>query len=201
MKYLTIILILLLCSISFSQVKLTTYESAIAEKTYDIKISGDDNNNFTLWIYAYSTDSFVDKCGLMIKKKNYQSFITALNEAKLKYIDWVKIAKDNNVTEMAKNMPIKCKVGAYFQYGNDWHHKYIVNLNFPFAIVESGGILWYTLGLRVGEIESSTNEYIDMDGLFIPISSADELEDFMNAISMKKINEFFKKPKIEDLFQ
>lgn len=185
---------------SFSQEKFTTYDNSYAGKTYDIQISTKDKDNFTLWIDAMSLDKLHEHGGLMVKQKQYQDFINALNDAKLKYLDWLKTAKENNVKELDKSMSIKSKVDSYFQYG-DWEFDYNIFLTFDFKILESKGELKYLLIIRTGELQSSSNEFMKVDGFVLVFSSASEIDTFVNDISMQKINEFINKPKAKDLFK
>jgi hypothetical protein len=183
-----------------AQKKFTTYDNTYDEKTYDIQISSKDKDDFTLWIDAMSLDALRKEGGLMIKKKQYQDFIDALNEAKLKYIEWSKTAKENNVKELDKSMPIKCKTDCYFQYG-DWEFTYNKALTFDFKILESKGELKYLLIIRTGELQSSSNQFMKVDGLVLVFTVADEIDNFVNSISMLKINEYLNKPKADELFK
>lgn len=200
-KYLIIAVLAITCSNSYSQMKFATYDNTYAEKTYDIRISTKEKNGFTLWIDALSVDKLNEFGGLMMNEKQYRSFISGLNEAKLKYEDWVKTAKENNVKELNKIMPIKSKIAGYFRYGNDWYYQDLVNLAFNFWIVESEGELKYFLIARTGELQSSSNQFIDVDGFVLVFSSTAEIEEFVNAISLREINDFYNKPKVDDLFK
>ena len=185
----------------FAQEKFTTYDNTYAKKTYDIQLSIKDNDKFTLYIDAMSLDNLHETGGFMIDNKKYQGFIDALNQAKIKYQEWVKTAKENNVTELDKEMKIRSKVSGFFLYGGDWHFQYLVNLTFDFKILESGGETNYLLIIRSGEMQSSSNQFMDVDGVVLVFSSDSEIEEFTNAISLEKINEFKNKPKSDDLFK
>ncbi len=186
---------------SYGQEKFTTYDNTYSDKTYDIQLSKDAKGKFTIWIDAMSLDKLHEKGGIMVKEKHYESFINALSEAKIKYEEWVKTAKENNVKELDKEMPIKSKVGGYFLYGGDWNFQWLVSLDFDFKIFESKGELKHLLIVRTGELQSSSNQFMEVDGLVLVFSSADEIDTLKNEISSNKINEFFNKPKAEDLFK
>jgi hypothetical protein len=147
-----------------------------------------------------SLDALHKQGGLKIEKKQYQDFIDALNEAKLKYIDWTKTAKENNVKELDKTMPIKCKTDCYFQY-RDWEFSYNKTLVFDFKILESKGELKYLLIIRTGELQSSSNQFMKVDGLILVFTVDSEIDNFVNSISMQKINEYLNKPKADELFK
>lgn len=184
-----------------AQDKFTTYDNEYAKKTYDIQISLKDNDKFTLYINAMSLDNLHETGGFMVDDKKYQGFIDALNEAKSKYQEWEQTAKSNNVKELDKEMPIKSKVAGYFLYGSDWHFQYIVNLTFDFKILESDGEIKYLLIVRSGKMQSSSNQFMDVDGVVLVFTSANEIQEFVDSISLNKINEFKNKPKSEDLFK
>ena len=204
MKKTTVLLAIVLVIISQNsngQETFTSYDNTYAKKTYDIQLSLKDAEKFTLFIDAMSLDDLHEQGGLMVDEKKYQGFIDALNEAKLKYQEWEKTAKDNNVKELDKEMLIKSKVAGYFLYGGDWHFQYIVNLTFDFKILESDGEIKYLLIVRSGKMQSSSNQYMDVDGVVLVFSSVEEIQEFLDTISLQKINEFRNKPKAEDLFK
>ena len=195
-----IILLTLVLNVK-AQDKFTTYDNSYAKKTYDIQISLKDNDKFTFYIEAMSLDKLHEKGGFMVDDKKYQGFIDALNEAKSKYQEWEQTAKSNSVKELDKEMPIKSKVAGYFLYGSDWHFQYIVNLTFDFKILESDGEIKYLLIVRSGKMQSSSNQFMDVDGVVLIFTSANEIQEFVDSISLNKINEFKNKPKSEDLFK
>ena len=184
-----------------AQEKFTTYDNIYAKKTYDIQLSSKDNDKFTLYIDAMSLDNMHETGGFMVDEKKYQGFIDALKEAKIKYQDWEQTAKANNVKELDKQMEIKSKVAGYFLYGGDWHFQYLVNLTFNFKILESDGEVKNLLIVRSGKMQSSSNQFMDVDGFVLVFSNTNEIQEFIDSISLEKIKEFKNKPKAEDLFK
>jgi hypothetical protein len=184
----------------YAQQKLSTYNSAYFNKSFDIKASI-YQNKFKLYIDAVSMDKLHEVGGFMVEESKYQAFIKALNDAKSKYQEWDQTAKQNNVKELEKEMAIKSKVGGYFLYGSDWHFQFNANLTFDFNIIESDGEINYLLILRSGKMQSSSNQYMTVDGFVLVFTSANEIQELIEAISMEKINEFKTKQKAEDLFK
>jgi len=195
-KFLTICFLTFTTVEGYSQEKFTTYDNTYVGKTYNIQISSKDKDNFTLYIEAMSVDRLHNEGGIMLKDKYHQDFLNAIAEAKIKYEEWVKTAKENNVKEMSKSMTVRSKVGGYFLYG-DWNFQYAVNLTFDFKILESK----YLLIIRTGELQSSSNQFMKVDGFVLVFSSVNEIDSFTNEISTQKINEFINKPKSKDLFK
>ena len=186
---------------SIAQEKYVTYDNIYAEETFEIKISSDEKEKFTLYIDALSLDELNSKGGIFINQKNYQDFISALADAKSKYEEWVKTAKENNIKEFYKTMTVKSKAGAYFLYGNKWEFQLYVNLKFDFKIIETDGITKYLLLVRSGELTSSSNQFIKDDGFVLIFSSTEEIDNFIKSISIEKITDFLKKPKNSELFK
>lgn len=186
---------------SNAQEKFTSYDNTYGGKTYDIQIASKDKEKFSLYIDAMSLDRTHEKGGITIDQKQYQDFINAIAEAKTKYEEWVKTAKENNVKELSKTMTIASKAGGYFLYGSKWNFQFLVNLKFDFKILESKGEIKYLLLIRTGELQSSSNQFMKVDGFVLVFSSTKEMDDFSTAISMDKITEFVNKPKKEALFK
>lgn len=186
---------------SNAQEKFTTYDNTYSEKTYDIQISSKEKEKFSLYIDAMSLDSSHEKGGITIDQKQHLDFLNAIVEAKVKYEEWVKTAKENNVKELSKTMTIKSKAGGYFLYGSKWNFQYLVNLKYDFKIIESKGETKYLLLIKTGELQSSSNQFMKVDGFVFVFSSTKEIDDFTTAISIEKITEFINKPKKEALFK
>jgi hypothetical protein len=201
MKKILLIITLFTSIISFGQDKFTTYESSYIDKSYNIDISIKDYPKFTLYINAYSLDKLHDKGGFMVTNKRHQAFLDALSQAKNKYQEWTNVAKENSVTELDKPMKIDLRTEAYFMYGNKWQFDYGVFPSFYFKVAEDERGLQYILIVRSGELKSSSNEYMSVDGVAFAFSSVEEIDDFISKISQEKIDEFVNKPKADDLFK
>jgi hypothetical protein len=184
-----------------AQDKFTSYDNSYIGKTYEIQISADEKDKFSLYIEAMSFDKLHGKGGITIDQKQQQEFINALVEAKLKYDEWLKTAKENNIKELDKSMTIKSKAGGYFLYGSKWNFQFLVNLKFDFKIIESNNEIKYLLLIRTGELQSSTNQFMKVDGFALVFSSSKEIDEFMNAISTDKIMKYVNQPKKDALFK
>ena len=197
------ILLLILPFFLSAQDKFTTYQNSFGGKNVkDIRISLEDKGKYTLYIEAIPMDKlFTDPGGINLSEKQNPEFIKALDQAKLKYDEWVKTAKDNNVTELRKDIDVKSISGAFFKTGSDWNFQFKVNLSFRFLILKSKDEVKYLLTINTGKLTSSSNQFTNVDGFSIIFSSDDEIEKFKEAISITKINEFIAKPKEKDLFK
>jgi hypothetical protein len=200
-KIATIVLFALATLQIKAQEKFTSYENTYVGKSYEIQISSKEKEKFTLYIDAMSLDRTHEKGGISIDQKNHQDFLNSLAEAKLKYEEWVKTAKDNNVKELDKSMSVKSKANGYFLYGSKWNFQFSINLKFDFKILESKDETKYLLLVRTGELQSSSNQFMKVDGFVLVFSSSKEIDDFAAIISTDKVNEFINKPKKEALFK
>ncbi len=202
LKIVTAVVILLFSTKIKAQEKFNTYENSFVKKTFQISISGTDTTKFSLYIDAFSFDKInSDGGGITIKESHYQNFTDAILEAKGKYEEWVKTAIENNVKELDKEMNISSIVDGYFLYGRKWNFQFGVFLKFQFRVREIGGKIEHILLVKTGELQSSSNRFMKVDGFALIFSSAKEIDDFLTKISMSKIKEFQNKPKKEDLFK
>lgn len=200
-KFLTICFFTLIAAKSNAQEKFASYDNTYGGKTYEIQISAKEKEKFSLYIDAMSLDRTHEKGGITIDQKQHQDFLNAIAEAKTKYEEWVKTAKENNVKELDKTLTVKSKAGGYFLYGSKWNFQFLVNLKFDFKILESKGEIKYLLLIRTGELQSSSNQFMKVDGFVLVFSSTKEIDEFTTAISTEKITEFVNKPKKEELFK
>jgi hypothetical protein len=199
MKNYIVILGLIVTHTGHAQEKFTTYDNTYEGKSYNIQIHGAPDK-FTLYIDAMAMDRIHDDGGFYIDMKNYQTFINSLAEAKEKYNEWVTTAKQNNVKEVSKEMTIKSKAGGFFLYGSDWQFQFLIKPEFGFRVFEKDNEVKYLLIVRTGDMQSSSNQYMEVDGFALVFTSPDEITSFLDSISMQKIRAYFTKPKAADLF-
>ena len=91
-------------------------------------------------------------------------------------------------------------------FGINWLESYDIwskpNTNFS-----TKSMIWFSILfpifflLRTGELQSSSNQFMKVDGFALVFSSSKEIDDFVNAISPEKITEFLNKPKNDALFK
>jgi hypothetical protein len=97
-------------------------------------------------------------------------------------------------------MEIVGRTSAYFSYG-DWQFDYSVSLEFNFRIIQSGNVTKRLLVIKTGELKSSTNQFMEVDGYAIVFSSPSEMGAFIDSISQEKVRAFMSKPKTEEIFK
>ena len=183
--------------VSFGQEKYTTYDNLYIEKTYEVSISHKDNGKYTLYVDMTSVDKLSKIGGVMITEKEHELFLSTLNEAKVKYTEWINTAKENNVTDLNKLMAYTVKVGGFFLYGSKWNFQFFVNLTFAFITVDGKNLLI----VSTGKLTSSSNQYMTHDGFVFIFQNEKEIDDFINILSVDKVKEFMNKPKLTDLFK
>lgn len=203
MKKLFTFILILFCGQLSAQDKFATYESDFFKKTHEIQISSEKEGKYKLYIDITSTDRVHEKVGLILNQKTHPKFISSLNTAKLKYAEWCKTAKENNVDDLDKQMDIKNGwVDGYFQYGNDWHFDYMVGLTFEFKVskTEADEIL-YLLIVRTTKLTASDNRFMDVDGGILVFKAEKEIEEFVSTMSLEKIAAYASRPKASELFK
>ena len=144
-----------------------------------------------------SMDKLLESGGILITEKEHDLFLSTLNEAKVKYTEWVTTAKETNVTDLLKSMIYKVEVVGFFKYGSKWNFQYGVNLTFDFAIVNGKNLLI----VRTGKLTPLSNQYMTHDGFVFVFQNEKEIDDFVNVLSVDKVKEFMNKPKSTDLFK
>jgi hypothetical protein len=197
-----IILILLLPFDLFGQEVFGSYESSYFEEKFDLKFSDKDKGKFNLYISAMSFDRLADEGGINFgDKSKYEAFISTLNQAKLKYQEWVLTAKQNNVEEVSKAMSFKTRCGSHFLYGREWHFQFFVTLQYEFKILKKGDNIQYLLIIKTGQLQASDNQFMKVDGFVIVFTSETEIQDFIDALSIDKIEALKNKNKAKELFK
>jgi hypothetical protein len=173
-------------------------------KDYAIQIAeadeGKDKGKVTLYIDALSFDETVNQAGWMIDEKELIEFRNSIEQAKVKYIEWRETAIANNVTELNKEMKIASpKVACYFSYG-DWQFDFSVTPTYSFVILKDQSEP-YTLLIDSGKLQSTSNQFIDCDGIALTFSSAEAVDDFLSKISQPEIDKYKNRERKENLFK
>ena len=200
-QIMTVLCLILMTVNSYAQEKFASYSSSYFGKSYEIQLSAKEEGKYTLFIDAASMDKLCDNGGITMTEAQHPQFVSALREAKLKYDEWVKTAKEHDVKEMDKTMPVSSRVSGFFKYGTQWKFQMSVDLTFDFKIVESEGVLKYLMILRTGEMKASDNEFMTVKGFVIVFNSGDEIDKFAKSLAPEQISAFVNKPKAKDLFK
>lgn len=180
-----------------AQDKYSKYDSEYFKKQFDISITNKKTDKYSLYVDMMSMDKLCDKGGIILDEKQHAEFLLKLNDAKNKYEEWVKTALENDVKELEKTMSFKTKCSAYFLYGSKWNFQFYVNLTFDFKIVNDK----YMLIIRTGELTSSSNQFMNVDGFVFVFTSLNEIDEFINVLSADKVLEYITKPKTDEIFK
>lgn len=168
-------IILVLCLLTFilpikAQQKVGEYTNSYFSKTFSIEASEEN-------VYiGVQTDLDFRKAYISVKADKLELFKTALELARDKFSEWKKIAKDNNITEMCKEMGIDFpEVAVAWLYGGEWEFSFDNKINLAFLILDDGQMV----AAWAPTVTSSSNRYIDQEIYFV---FGDE-EDFNSIIN------------------
>ncbi|HLP05223.1 MAG TPA: porin family protein [Paludibacter sp.] len=175
-----------------AQEKIGSYHCPLNGENYDISISMKGNGVYSLWINAYSTDEKYPFGGVIIREKGYFEFIDNLKRARQEYIDLVKTDKANNLSQGRKVLNINSKADAYFR-SSSWNFQYKLALVYNFEKVTDSLGTNYFLEISTGKFNSYTNVEQKTTGYNLIFTSVDEIDNFLNIISIEKINAYAEK--------
>ena len=192
------ILICMLCSIStYAQTTVTDYHSDYFERDYDIAIATEKNDPYTI------SDVYIDVAGktkrdaVTLDYKNPSLLLSSLKEVRNKYAEWVKVANDNHITEMTKQIPVDMPSVTVCWYGTKWYFAFNKRINFVFMILDSGK----NIIVMHSKVTASSNEYIDKEFYWV-FQSVAEIDEFITKLDYPKfIEKVTTKANTEDLFQ
>ncbi|MBE6332029.1 MAG: hypothetical protein E7070_06965 [Bacteroidales bacterium] len=190
-------LLLSTCFNCFSQKITETYHSNYWDKDYDIIISPtSDNSDIKNLSIEVEGKGFKD-VELMFDGPQIDDLQNSLIQVKEKYSEWTNVAKQNNVTDMSKEIPVSIPRFTVAFYGSKWYFHFKTISKFYFKILSSG-----TMAIILSEkVTASSNEYID-ETFYWVFESPEEMSSFINKIDknnlLKKIKEESNK---SDLFK
>jgi len=185
----------------FGEYALLLEEGRVSSGPYDLKISREKQ---LLYVFMRPLSESSKKEGeggieLSIKKKQHQAFISALINAKQKFVEWDSVAKKNNVNEeVRKEMNFRLNgIKAFFKYGSRWHFQKWLELSFYFMYQDKKPILY----VGTPRLTASDNQYMRHDGFSLYFDDISKIDEFVDMISDSKIQEFLSSPPATDLFK
>ena len=176
----------------------SSYQS-IGEQ-YDIQVS-----EWEVKIGTADGDTFNKNRKCVIPITDIDTFVGQLKMVKAKYIEWERVAKENNITtDIAKFMP-ELHIRAYLEW--DFAHE----THRTSTKVEMGALYinkerWYSAIaiMLVGEpAESASNQFIKYEGAAVLMFlGADEIQSLIDGLDKNRINKHITdKQQIDGLFK
>jgi hypothetical protein len=186
----------------FNSTKISEYTISEMDVKKDIFFKKSDFGNYNLYLEGFSHDALSNKTGIILNKGKHLDFLINLRKAKDKYIEWVEIAKNNNVKDMSKNMDFSIPCPFYFYLGNNFNIDLYNEAFFEFKVkTDANGNTKYLLMVSSKVLKSIDNEFIKSDGMSIIFNSTKEIDYLLNEISIEQINKLLNEPNKEDLFK
>lgn len=190
-------LLILISGSCFAQDKYASYENEFENKTFNIQIGRKDAFTYKLFIEVGTVDDLSGKGGIVASNIQHAPLFNAIRAAKEKYIEWKKVAIENNVQDLNKRIEQTANVGSYFMYGTDWQFQFSVDLTFAVKFTEGK----HYMMIKTGDLVSASNRYMTHKGFLLVFSSEKEIDDFLELLSLEKVAEYLNAPDNKDLFK
>lgn len=172
-----------------------TYHSSFFEKKFEIEASQKNNKLKTVYIGIEAKDS--KDAVISVEGDDLEEFKTSLCFVRDKYLEWVKIAKENNVTEMDKEFEIKFPKVDIAWLGSKYWFSFNKKVNMSFLILDDGKMVarWCP------KVVSSTNRYID-EVIYFVFENEDDFNSLINQLDYNTIlDKLVNTKKNEELFK
>ncbi|MBQ8226617.1 MAG: hypothetical protein IJZ92_04145 [Bacteroidaceae bacterium] len=197
MKKLSILFVaFFIISISLkAQEEVGTYYNNYFKEEFTIEASQKNNKISDIYIEVSakkSSQSFINIGG-----DDLETFKASLIALRDKYLSWVKIAKDNNVTEMNKEFDIKFPSVTVAWVGSKWWFDFNRKISMRFLILESGKMV----AVWAPKVTASSNEYID-ETIYFTFECEDDFNNLLDKLnSQVMLDKLQNRQNKEDLFQ
>lgn len=120
-----------------AQAKIGSYYSQFFDSTYEINAFKQSKDKYEVHIDVASV-GMDPPASLIIQCEHLDAFKQSLSDIRDKYIEWTNLAKENNITNLAKNIYIKLPHIRVTWYNTKWHFSYEQNLTPIFAVGDDG---------------------------------------------------------------
>ncbi len=197
MKQALVFLFLLLNISSFAQKEVAEYHCDYFNRDFSILVSTEKDAPNTISNVYIEVAGERSRETVTLNYKYPSLLLASLKEVRDKYAEWVKIAEDNHITEMTKEIPVDMPAVTVCWHGTKWFFAFNKHLNFDFMILDSGE----KIITMTAKVTASSNRYIDQKFYWV-FQSVSELDDFIKKLDYPK---FIEKLKVRsnnaDLFQ
>lgn len=183
MKKIFVVLLCLFCAtnVSHAEKVVGSYLSQYFDQTYEIEAAETKTGALSIYIQV-SAKSTGTRAMINLTGSEIGAFKSALLQTKDKFVEWSKVAKDNNVAEMNKEMDIKFPSMTVCWLGSKWFFSFGVKIKPSFIILDSGKhVVSFTK-----TVKSSSNEYID-EKIYLVFEDPAEIDELLSQINEDKI--------------
>lgn len=173
-----------------------TYTSSYFNKTYDIEASEIKNDKFSVYIGVTAENSST-KAMIEVESDKLEDFKQALLQTRDKFVEWSKVAKENNVKDMSKEMEVTFPSISVCWLGSKWFFSFGEKLKPKFLILDNGNFVvsFYK------KVTASSNEYID-EKIYWVFSDSKEIDELISKLDVEKIKaKLQENVKAADLFK
>lgn len=171
------------------------YQNTYFGKEFEIEAALKNDKIQSVYIGIEAKDA--KHAFIAIDGKDLESFKTALELVKAKYLDWVKVAKGNNVTEMDKEFDIKFPSVTIAWSGSKWWFSFGQRVKMRFLILDNGKMI----AVWAPKVTSSSNRYID-EQIYFALEGAEDFDNLLSQLNYQTIlDQLLNKKNNEDLFQ
>lgn len=169
-----------------------------------LSVVGKDTSNYSVGLSAFSMDGadILDPSSdgeFIIHSSNLEEFKIVLQQARSKYIEWRKIAINNHVKSLTKNMGLTTATGLLYMYNGSPYISSNQVLSFYFFIEPGNTTPIYQLAIVCSKVSSSEGEGRTTEGHVIMINSLDYLDKLLSKLDTKKMVAYLLTPTKEEV--
>lgn len=200
MKKFIFVMVAMIATMSmYAQQKVGEYTNSYVSKTFSIE-AVEKNNKIEEVYIGIPTDlgsrTYSRPAYIVVKGKDLELFKTALELARDKFSEWKKVAKENNVTEMSKEMGINFPKVTIAWHGSKWWFSLGNKINLKFLILDDGQMV----AAWAPTVTSSSNRYIDQQ-IYFAFADEKDFDDIINQLDSQRIlNELLSTKNNSNLF-
>ena len=158
-------------------------------KVYAFK--GNKEGKFEIRVQIPARETY-SKTYLQLNEKNYPGFMEMVNLSRTKFIEWSKVAEENMVNDMTKQIKKNEKDVLYFQDASfeengKFYSAPLGIIGYYFRVLDGKSLL---VIMNSVDLSATQNRYIKNKGYTLAFSNVDEIDKFIEMLDLTKINNF-----------
>lgn len=187
-----ILLFVLISGFAFAQEYQTYTLSTFPEiplKVYAFK--GNKEGRFEIRVQVPARETY-SKTYLQLNEKNYTDFMEMVKLSRSKFIEWSKVAEENKVNDMTKEIKKNDKDILYYQDASfvengKFYSSSFSTIAYFFRVLDGKPLLVFMNSI---DLIATQNRYIKNKGYTLAFNSVNEIDNFITMLDLTKINNY-----------
>lgn len=197
MKRVLFFIAIMICAVMSTKAQMKTYATFGSDNNVRI-----DKTTTGYDVYVDARNDEMSQTGFILTDKELPLFLKTIRDVKAKYIEWSKVATDNNINDFNKNIGDTINIDGFFMYAGSPRLASKVPFIWKFSVVKMNGNVMNVISFRSDKMVANNNEFVKGKQMYLFFTDVNQIDEFLSCLDKEKIDTVFRKEnEVADLFK